>query len=47
MDSVNIKELNDRIQSESAFVDILTMEMGKVIVLEYRANLSPIISSRE
>ena len=32
MDSVNIKELNDRIQSESAFVDILTMEMGKVIV---------------
>ncbi len=32
MDSVNIKELNDRIQKESSFVDILTMEMGKVIV---------------
>ena len=32
MDSVNIKELNDRIQRESAFVDILTMEMNKVIV---------------
>lgn len=32
MESVNIKELNDRIQQESAFVDMLTMEMGKVIV---------------
>ena len=32
MESVNIKELNDRIQQESSFVDILTMEMGKVIV---------------
>lgn len=32
MESVNIKELNDRIQRESAFVDILTLEMGKVIV---------------
>ena len=32
MESVNIKELNDRIQKESAFVDIITMEMGKVIV---------------
>jgi len=32
MDSVNIKELNDRIQQESSFVDMLTMEMGKVIV---------------
>ena len=32
MDSVNIKELNDRIQKESAFGDILSMEMGKVIV---------------
>lgn len=32
MESVNIKELNDRIQRESSFVDILTMEMGKVIV---------------
>jgi MoxR-like ATPase len=32
MDTVNIKELNDRIQKESAFVDILTMEMNKVII---------------
>ena len=32
MESVNIRELNDRIQKESAFVDILSMEMGKVIV---------------
>ncbi|MBO4571517.1 MAG: MoxR family ATPase [Bacteroidales bacterium] len=32
MDSVNIKELNDRIQQESAFVDIVKMEMNKVIV---------------
>ncbi|MCQ2158270.1 MAG: AAA family ATPase [Bacteroidales bacterium] len=32
MESVNIKELNDRIQQESAFVDILSMEMGKVII---------------
>jgi len=32
MDTVNIKELNDRIQKESAFVDILSMEMNKVIV---------------
>lgn len=28
----DIKELNERIQRESAFVDILTMEIGKVIV---------------
>lgn len=32
MESVNIKELNERIQKESAFVDILSIEMGKVIV---------------
>ena len=32
MDSINIKELNERIQNESSFVDILTMEMNKVIV---------------
>lgn len=32
MEAVNIKELNDRIQRESAFVDILSMEMNKVIV---------------
>jgi len=31
-ETVNIKELNDRINQESAFIDILTMEMGKVIV---------------
>ena len=29
MESINIKELNDRIQRESSFVDILTMEMNK------------------
>ena len=32
MESINIKELNDRIQKESAFVDLLSLEMGKVIV---------------
>ena len=32
METVDIKELNERIQRESAFVDILAMEMGKVIV---------------
>lgn len=32
MESVNIKELNDRIQQESSFVDILSLEMSKVIV---------------
>ena len=32
MESINIKEFNDRIQRESSFVDILTMEMNKVIV---------------
>ena len=32
MENVNIKELNDRIQKESAFVDIISMEMNKVIV---------------
>lgn len=32
MENVNIKELNDRIQRESAFVDLLSLEMGKVIV---------------
>jgi MoxR-like ATPase len=32
MDTVNIKELNERINEESAFVDILSMEMSKVIV---------------
>ena len=32
METVNIKELNDRIQQESAFVDIVNMEMHKVIV---------------
>ena len=32
MDSINIKELNDRIQRESSFVDLLSMEMNKVIV---------------
>ena len=32
MESVNIKELNEKIQKESAFVDLLSLEMGKVIV---------------
>ena len=32
MESVNIRELNERIQKESSFVDLLTLEMGKVIV---------------
>jgi MoxR-like ATPase len=32
METVNIKELNERIRTESAFVDIITMEMNKVIV---------------
>ena len=32
MDSINIKELNDRISEDSKFVDMLTLEMGKVIV---------------
>lgn len=32
MEAVNIKELNDRIQKESAFVDIIALEMNKVIV---------------
>ena len=36
MESVNIKELNDRIQKESGFVDILGLEMGKVIVGQKR-----------
>ena len=32
METFNIKELNEKIQKESAFVDIITMEMNKVIV---------------
>ncbi len=32
METVNIKELNEKIQRESAFVDIISMEMNKVIV---------------
>jgi len=32
MENINIQELNERIQKESAFVDLLTMQMGKVIV---------------
>lgn len=31
-DNMNIKELNDKIQKESAFVDLLTLEINKVIV---------------
>ncbi|MFA6233809.1 MAG: ATPase, partial [Bacteroidota bacterium] len=29
---VNIQEINERIQQESAFVDALKMEIGKVII---------------
>lgn len=32
MNEVNIRELNEKIQKESSFIDILNMEMGKVIV---------------
>ena len=32
MENVNIKELNDRIRQESEFTDLLSLEMGKVIV---------------
>ena len=31
-ETVNIKELNERIQQESSFVDLIAMEIGKVIV---------------
>jgi MoxR-like ATPase len=32
MADINIKELNEKIEKESAFVDIITLEIGKVIV---------------
>ena len=32
MEMVNIQELNDRIGRESAFIDVLTLELGKTIV---------------
>jgi len=32
MESVDIREINEKIQKESAFVDLVTMEMNKVIV---------------
>ena len=32
MNEVNIKELNEKIQRESTFIDLLNIEMGKVIV---------------
>ena len=32
MDSVNIKEINEKIKDESAFIDLLTMEVNKVII---------------
>lgn len=31
-DTVNIKELNEKIQKESAFIDIITLEINKVII---------------
>ncbi|MCA1760842.1 MAG: ATPase, partial [Bacteroidales bacterium] len=30
--TVDIKELNERIQQESSFVDMVTLEMNKVII---------------
>ena len=30
--AIDIRELNERIQQESSFVDLITMEMNKVIV---------------
>ena len=32
METANIQELNERVARESAFVDVLTMELGKSIV---------------
>ena len=32
MDSVEIKEINEKIKQESAFIDLLTLEMNKVII---------------
>src|SRR4030042_1356869 len=32
MADINIKELNEKIEKESAFVDMITMEIGKVII---------------
>lgn len=32
MNEINIKELNEKIQRESTFVDLLNIEMGKVII---------------
>ena len=31
-DNVDIKALNERIEKESAFIDLLTQEMNKVII---------------
>ena len=32
IDMIDIKAINDKIEKESAFVDLLTLEMNKVIV---------------
>ncbi|GIS04677.1 MAG: hypothetical protein CM15mP107_2970 [Bacteroidota bacterium] len=32
MNDLDIKEINDKIKEESAFIDLLTMEMNKVII---------------
>ena len=32
---INIKELNERIERESVFIDTLNLEMGKVIAVSY------------
>ena len=34
--SVDIKELNERIQKESAFVEMVTIEMKKVILKAFK-----------
>jgi len=31
MDSLEIKEINEKIKQESAFVDLLSLEMNKVL----------------
>jgi MoxR-like ATPase len=36
MIEINIRELNDRIQQESSFIDLITLEMNKVIIGQKR-----------
>ena len=39
---INIKELNERIEKESAFVDLINLEMSKVIVGQKNMDLKSI-----